>query len=114
MRRLEGLGLAPYVFRGVPGPEGQTVTNIYVEARTALNRSRALIVVAGSASAERNFGIAELPRAVREGRIGILYRIATLARPDPSISGITTRTVATAEDFEIALENDVRALLTPR
>lgn len=115
MTCLQELDLVPYVFHGVPAPEGSTVSSVYIEARNDLyDRCRVLVVVAGSVSAKRNFGITELPRAVSEGLIGILYRVALPAGPDPIISGIAARRVVTPQDFGVTLDDDLRALLTPR
>jgi hypothetical protein len=117
LAKIPELGLTPYVYKGVPAPEGRIKSNTYMEAMHELAHCQALVVVAADPDAERaaNFGIDELPRVVATGRPGFLYVKPGESQAVPkSQHGFKKREVADVQEFIAALQDDLTELLTGR
>ena len=115
MREIAALGLTPYVYKGVAPPHGRITDNVYIEARGALEQSRALVTVVGDPAGERegNFGIQELPRVIARGCAGFLYVVSPEeVAVGPAPSGVIMRRVKDEAEFVEVLRTDLSALIS--
>lgn len=98
---LQHLGITPNVFGGVPAPSGTDVTNVYLEARNDLRRSRLLVDVLHvdrDDCLEKDWTFNEIAPMLARGSEVVLVLVST---PDVLQDCVHLRTLTSAPGLSV-------------